>query len=108
MMAKVMMAMAKQMFRLERTIESLARDPVESRLARLFVDLLSSAQQEDDGLLLPAMRREDMAKICTATRETVSRTLSGWSRQGIVDLRGRRILIHDPGRLRKMIHVTDG
>ena len=33
MMAMVMMAMARQMFRLERTIESLAREPVDSRLA---------------------------------------------------------------------------
>lgn len=108
MMAKVMMAMAKQMFRLERTIESLAREPADSRLARLFADLQSSAQKEQGGWLLPLMTREDMAKICITTRETVSRTLSTWSRDGIVELRGRRILIRDSERLRKRIHVADG
>ena len=108
MMAKVMMAMAKQMFRLERTIESLAREPADSRLARLFADLQSSAQKEQGGWLLPLMTREDMAKICITTRETVSRTLSTWSRDGIVELRGRRILIKDSERLRKRIHVADG
>jgi CRP/FNR family transcriptional regulator len=108
MMAKVMMAMAKQMFRLERTIESLAREPVESRLGRLFIDLQGSAQKLPEGLLLPAMTREDMAKICITTRESVSRTLSAWSKDGVVELRGRRILIRDPERLRKQIHVTDG
>jgi CRP/FNR family transcriptional regulator len=107
MMAKVMMAMAKQMFRLERTIESLAREPVDSRLGRLFTDLQGSAQKLPEGLLLPAMTREDMAKICITTRESVSRTLSAWSKHGIVELRGRRILIRDPERLRKQIHVTD-
>ncbi len=107
MMAKVMMAMAK-MFRLERTIESLAREPVDSRLARLFVDLESSAQKLSEGFLLPAMTREDMAKICITTRESVSRTLSAWSRDGIVELRVRRILIRDPERLRKLIHISDG
>ena len=108
MMAKVMMAMAKQMFRLERTIESLAREPVDSRLARLFIDLKGSAQKLRDGFLLPAMTREDMAKICITTRESVSRTLSAWSKDGIVELRGRRILIRDPERLHKLIHVSDG
>jgi CRP/FNR family transcriptional regulator, cyclic AMP receptor protein len=108
MMAKVMMAMAKQMFRLEKTIESLAREPVDSRLARLFFDLQGSAEKLREGLLLPAMGREDMAKICITTRESVSRTLSSWSKDGIVELRGRRILIRDPGRLRQLIHVSDG
>jgi CRP/FNR family transcriptional regulator, cyclic AMP receptor protein len=107
MMAKVMMAMAKQMFRLERTIESLAREPVDSRLARLFLDLRGSAEKQRDGLLLPAMTREDMAKICITTRESVSRTLSSWSKDEIVELRGRRILVRDLERLRKLIHVSD-
>ncbi len=108
MMAKVMMAMAKQMFRLERTIESLAREPVDSRLARLFVDLQGSAQTLSEGFLLPAMTREDMAKICITTRESVSRTLSAWSKDGIVELRGRRILIRNSERLHRLIHISDG
>ena len=108
MMAKVMMAMAMQMFRLERTIESLAREPVDSRLARLFLDLQGSAQELREGFLLPAMTREDVAKICITTRESVSRTVSAWSKGGIVELRGRRILIRDQERLHKLIHVSDG
>ena len=108
MMAKVMMAMAKQMFSLERTIEGLAREPVESRVARLVVELLGSADKPPEGDLLPAMTRDEMAKICLTTRESVSRTLSAWSREGIIELRGRRILVRDPERLRKLIHVSDG
>lgn len=107
MMAKVMMAMAKQMFRLERTIESLAREPVDSRVARLLLELVGSAQHQREGLLLPAMTREDIAKICITTRESVSRTLSAWSENGIVELHGRRILIPDPERLRKFVHISD-
>jgi CRP-like cAMP-binding protein len=96
------------MFRLERTIESLAREPVDSRLARLFLDLQGSAQKLSDGFLLPAMTREDMAKICITTRESVSRTLSAWSKDGIVDLRGRRVLMRDPERLRRLMHISNG
>ena len=108
MMAKVMMAMAKQMFRLERTIEGLAREPVDSRVARLVVELLNLAEKPAEGELLPAMTREEMAKICLTTRESVSRTLSAWSKMGIIKLRGRRILVCDPERLRRLIHVSDG
>ena len=108
MMAKVMMAMARQMFRLERTIEGLAREPVDSRLARLVVELLDSADLPADGQLLPAMTREEMAKICLTTRESVSRTLSAWSKLGIVELRGRRVVVRDPDRLRILIHASDG
>jgi CRP/FNR family transcriptional regulator len=107
MMAKVMMAMAKQMFRLERTIEGLAREPVDSRLARFVVDTLGAAEKSPDGQLLPALSREEMAKIAITTRESVSRTLAVWSRQGIVELRGRRIVVRDPERLHKLIHVAD-
>ena len=108
MMAKVMMAMAKQMFRLERTIEGLAREPVDSRLARLVVDLLGSAEKLPEGQLLPALSRDEMAKVVITTRESVSRTLSAWSKSGIVQLRGRRILVRDPDRLRNLIHDSDG
>jgi len=98
--------MAKQMFRMERTIESLAREPVDRRLARLFVDLEGSGQMFNDGLLLPAMTREDMAKICITTRESVSRTLSAWSKDGIVELRGRRVLVRDTQRLGKLVDTA--
>ena len=103
-----MSARAKQMFRLERTSESRAREPGDSRRARRVGDLQGSAERMREGLLLPAMTREDMAKICITTRESVSRTLSAWSKDGIVELRGRRIVTRDPERLRNLIHVSDG
>ena len=40
-----------------------------------------------------------MAKLVTATRETVARTLSGWRAEGMLRNEGRRILILDAGRL---------
>jgi CRP-like cAMP-binding protein len=53
------------------------------------------------------MTREDIAKICITTRESVSRTLSAWSEAGVVELRGRRILIPEPERLRRLVHVSE-
>ncbi len=108
MMAKVMMAMAKQMFRLERTIEGLAKEPVDSRLARLVLDLLQGVEPSRDGRLLPPLTREEMAKIAITTRESVSRTLSAWSKAGIVELKGRRIVVRDAERLERLVHTADG
>jgi len=48
-----------------------------------------------------------MAKICITTRESVSGTLSAWSKDGIVELRARRILLRDPRRLRDLIQGPD-
>ncbi len=53
------------------------------------------------------MTREDMAKICITTRESVLGTLSAWSKDGIVELRARRILLQDPRRLRDLIQGPD-
>jgi CRP-like cAMP-binding protein len=106
LMAKVMMAMAKQIFRLQTTVESLVRDPVSARLARHLLGLVDRGEQTERGCLLPKQSQEEMAKLIVATRESVSRTLSIWKREGIIDLNGRRVLIIDLERLQSEAHQT--
>jgi len=93
LMAKVMMAMAKQIFRLEETIESIVSRPVAGRLAALVVSMLDQAEATHEGPLLRAVSHEEMGKLIGATRESVSRTLAAWRRHGIIAMRGRRILV---------------
>ncbi|MDQ2960060.1 MAG: Crp/Fnr family transcriptional regulator [Candidatus Dormibacteraeota bacterium] len=99
LMAKVLVAMARQMFRLEETVESLVLDSVGQRLAKLLLGWLPGAEHVADGDLLPPHTQEEMAKLVTATRETVARTLSAWRAEGMLRNDGRRILILDAGRL---------
>ena len=101
LMAKVMMAMARQMLRLESTIESMASRPVAGRLAELVITLAEQAERSPNGaILLPAYSHEEMGKMIGATRESVSRALGDWRRAGIISSRGRRILIQKPAALR--------
>jgi len=101
LMARVMMAMARQMVRLESTIESIASRPVAGRLADLVISLGEQSERSPNGtMLLPAYSHEELGKMIGATRESVSRTLGDWRRAGIISTQGRRIVIRRPAALR--------
>jgi CRP-like cAMP-binding protein len=101
LMAKVMMAMARQMIRLESTIESIVSRPVAGRLADLVITLTEQGERSSNGsVLLPAYSHEELGKMIGATRESVSRTIGDWRRAGIISTQGRRILIRKPAALR--------
>jgi CRP-like cAMP-binding protein len=103
MMAKVMMAMAKQIFHLQETVEHLAAESARSRLARHLLSLASAGTPTEDGCLLPAQTQEEMAKVIASTRETVARALSAWRQEGIVATPGRRVVIRDFDRLQMVV-----
>ncbi|MGH7920569.1 MAG: Crp/Fnr family transcriptional regulator [Candidatus Dormibacteraceae bacterium] len=100
MMARVMMAMAKQIFRLQETVEQLALEPARSRLARHLLSLADAGTLTEGGCLLPPVTQEEMAKVIAARRETVARALGAWRQEGILLMRGRRIVLCDLERLR--------
>jgi CRP-like cAMP-binding protein len=101
LMAKVMMAMARQMLRLESTIESIVSRPVAARLADLLITLAEQAERSSNGaIVVPAYSHDEMGKMIGATRESVSRTLGDWRRAGIITMQGRRILVQKPASLR--------
>lgn len=100
MMAKVVMAMAKQIFRLEETVRSMALESAAVRLARHLLALSETGEPDPEGCLLPPQTRDEMAGVIASSRETVSRILAAWSRDGVLATRGRRIVIRDPDRLR--------
>lgn len=103
LMAKVMMALARHLFRLERTVEQLVHESVETRLARYLLSELDAGEVRTDGVVLPAQTREELAASVLCTRESVSRTLSRWSRAGIIGPDGRRIVVRDVARLRHCV-----
>jgi CRP-like cAMP-binding protein len=62
LMAKVLMGMARQMFHLEETLESMAYKTVSARLATLLVSLLDEGEQAPDGVVLPPYPRRRWAR----------------------------------------------
>jgi CRP-like cAMP-binding protein len=101
LMARVVMVMAKQIFRLEQTIESMASQQVSQRLAGLLLEELAEGEKSDGGVLLPSHSQEEMAKLIGSTRESVSRALSSWRTNKVISMKGRRIVVLRPDRLRR-------
>ncbi len=107
LMARVVMVMAKQIFRLEQTIESMASQQVSQRLAALFLDEMPNGYAAEGGWLLPSNSQEELAKLIGSTRESVSRALSTWRARGLIRMRGRRIVVLDADRLRRTANAEE-
>ena len=87
--------MSRRMRRQHELIASLALSDVSQRLARTLVDLAREhGAEEPEGLVL--FRRptqQELANMVGSCRETVSRALSGFTRRGLVQTRGRHLAL---------------
>ena len=63
------------------------------------MQLLRLAWEKSDGadnaVLDPAPSLADLASLVSTTREAVSREISRLSRQGLVERKGRALIVHD-------------
>jgi CRP/FNR family cyclic AMP-dependent transcriptional regulator len=101
LMAKVVMAMARQIFHLEETLESIAYKPVPTRLAELVVSLAEEGEETAEGIALPPYPQEELGKMIGATREAVARSLGEWRELGLIAT-GRRTVVRDLAALRRL------
>lgn len=76
----------------------LATERVERRIARAILRLARQAgRRVEEGVLIEfPLSRQDVAEITGTTLYTVSRTLSGWEKQGLVTLGRERVVIRAP------------
>lgn len=81
-----------------------ASKKVEQRIASAVLRLSQQAGRKvEEGIEVPFnATRQDLAEMTGATYFTVSRTLSGWKKDGIIDSGRRHILIKAPHRLFKI------
>ncbi len=101
LMARVVMVMARQIFQLEETLESLAYKPVPVRLAELLISLIPESESDSGAIQLPPYSQEMLGRRIGATREAVARTLHGWREMGLVG-GGRRLTLSDVSALRRV------
>lgn len=82
-------------------VRELATERVERRVARLVVRLVRQAgQKTPEGVRVDvALTRQELAEMSGTTLYTVSRLLSQWSAQGIVQSRGKKLLVTQPHAL---------
>jgi CRP-like cAMP-binding protein len=96
---RLMTLLARQIFELERAVERTATEPVSQRLADL---LLRMAKRDGDQPEVRALAEADLARMIGASRESVSRLVAAWERDGILRAGQRRIEIVDEDRLQRM------
>ncbi len=94
----VMAVQAEQYRQLLDRYQQLLTERVEQRVARTLLRLAGQVgQKAEDGVLIGLpLSREDLAEMTGTTLYTVSRILSGWERQGLVEAGRERVLIHHP------------
>ncbi len=86
--------------------ESLAFLDVHARVARALLELAGRYGLRGDGGITIDLEltQTDLAAMVGATRERVNRALAAFREQGLVELRGRQIVLRDPDRLRQRIY----
>ena len=74
----------------------LATEKVERRIARVLLRLTAQMGTKRDGAIELSFTRQELAEMSGTTLYTVSRILSDWERQGLVEAGRERVLIRNP------------
>jgi CRP/FNR family transcriptional regulator, nitrogen oxide reductase regulator len=74
----------------------LATEKVERRIARALLRLAAQMGAKNEGGIELTFTRQDLAEMSGTTIYTVSRILSDWERQGLVEAGRERVLIRNP------------
>jgi CRP-like cAMP-binding protein len=79
----------------------LSTERVERRIARVLLRLArQTGQRTERGVLIDLpLSRQDLGEMTGTTLYTVSRTLSGWEQQGLIETGRERIVIRNPHSL---------
>lgn len=85
--------------------ESLAFLDVHARLARMLLEMAERYGVQKDGTEIDFdLTQADLGAMVGATRERVNRALAAFRAQGLIELRGRKIVLLDTNRLRQRIY----
>lgn len=86
--------MALKLKRAQHKIKNLGLRDTKGRVATLLIDLLYEFGDSQEEIKLD-INRQEMASFIGTTRETVSRTLSEFKNEGLIDIEGNKIYIRD-------------
>ncbi|HEX2980058.1 MAG TPA: Crp/Fnr family transcriptional regulator [Anaerolineaceae bacterium] len=91
-------------------IRELSTEKVERRLARALLRLVrQSGRKEGPGVVIDLpVTRQDLAEMTGTTQFTVSRILSRWERDGLIDAGRERVLIRFPHGLVRIAEDVPG
>jgi CRP-like cAMP-binding protein len=109
---KLLLVLAQRLRRLSQRSEDAAFLDVPSRLARSLLDLAARFGERQrapsTGILITLkLSQQELGDLVGATRESVNKHLSDWTRQGFVDSRDGRLVISDIDSVRRIARVAD-
>src|SRR5512138_1191992 len=81
---------------MQQRYRELATEKVDRRIARALLRLAAQMGVKMDGGIELAFTRQDLAEMSGTTLYTVSRILSDWEKQGLVEAGRERVLIRNP------------
>lgn len=91
-----------------RKVASLSYRSMQARVASAVVGLMEDrgVRQREEGMMRVLIRnrptQQFLAEMAGTTRESVSRTLAAWGRQGLLHTRGRDLFILEEDRIKAM------
>lgn len=98
---KILEEITSRLHESESHIEKLNSQDVEKRVASYLVELIEGQDGESMTIQLP-IRKADVASYLGTSQETLSRRLSAFQNQGLIELKGqRKIIIKQLEKLRK-------
>ncbi|RMH12966.1 MAG: fumarate/nitrate reduction transcriptional regulator Fnr [Gammaproteobacteria bacterium] len=107
---RLMGLMGKQISENQSMMVLLGSRHAEERLASFLLGLILRYRRYNDihDEIELSMPREDIANYLGLTTETVSRLMTRFREEGVVDYRGRRLFIRDVAALRERVSLCNG
>ncbi len=98
---KLLFSFSDRLRQSDEAIDSLLSRGVSARLARLLLNLGERiGEANGSGTVLKVrLTHQDLANMIVSTREAVSKVMSEFQREGVIENRNRRIAILDPSAL---------
>jgi len=81
---------------------SISQKTVKERLAETLIYLLDNFGKNEDGSLHIQLSREELAGMIGTATESCIRLLSDFNKLGLIELNGKKIIIKDIGKLKRI------
>lgn len=95
----------KRLAQAQKKLKNIALNDTFVRVAQLIITLGEKyGESIEDGLVIELnLTREELANLVGTSRETISRALSQFGKEKAIEMKGRKIIIKNKGKLRKWI-----
>lgn len=92
---KIMCEISKRLIQTENMVQSLSTTDTDAKVAYVLLDLADKyGTKEDAGITIHIpINREEMANFAGVTRETMSRKLNWFMKDGLIDTKGNKVII---------------